>query len=264
MTKRKAQEGAGGPTVEERVRRGRLKLFLSLLHEEVTVLRALSGGPNSASPARQIYQCLIALVRPPTLWLKWESQGLSGAQFVCIPRLELLREATRRARENEAKFGPGLWMEFGVFRGESLRAISAETESTVYGLDSFEGLPSGWGPGHPRGTFRVRGQIPSLPQNVKLVPGLFAETLPHLLQGLVERRASFVHVDCDLYSGAKTALHGLESYLQEGSVVVFDEFCGLLPDDEARAFREFLRASGCSFRYLDVSSHGAVSVEIGP
>ena len=35
----------------------------------------------------------------------------------------------------------GLWLEFGVWKGESLRYISSFTDQPVYGFDSFEANP---------------------------------------------------------------------------------------------------------------------------
>ena len=246
------------------IRRGRTNLFLSLLRAEATVLRDFAMNRPRPGAKRLVYQGLIALVRPVTLWLKWESQGLSGSHFVAVNRTELLENAVKRGCQAEAKFGPGLWLEFGVYRGETLHEIAAMAPTTVYGFDSFEGLPDYWGPGHPRGTFAVRGQFMPMPKNVELVPGLFEKTVPAFLGIRAEQHATFVHVDCDLYSSARTVLRYLQGFLREGSVMVFDEFCGLVPDDEARAFREFLRESGCSFHYLGVSYHGSVLIEIGP
>ena len=35
----------------------------------------------------------------------------------------------------------GLWLEFGVYKGKSLRKIAGLTRQAVFGFDSFEGLP---------------------------------------------------------------------------------------------------------------------------
>jgi macrocin-O-methyltransferase TylF-like protien len=51
---------------------------------------------------------------------------------------------------------PGLVCEFGVWRGDSLRRLAALfSERTIYGFDSFEGLPEDWKPGFPQGHFRL-------------------------------------------------------------------------------------------------------------
>ena len=38
----------------------------------------------------------------------------------------------------------GLFLEFGVFEGNSIQTISKNTDNIVYGFDSFEGLPEKW------------------------------------------------------------------------------------------------------------------------
>ncbi|MBO8142917.1 MAG: class I SAM-dependent methyltransferase, partial [Firmicutes bacterium] len=36
---------------------------------------------------------------------------------------------------------PGLYLEFGVGRGKSIRWIGARADRAVYGFDSFDGIP---------------------------------------------------------------------------------------------------------------------------
>ena len=38
--------------------------------------------------------------------------------------------------------------------------------------------------------------------------------------------ASFIHIDCDLYSSTKTVLTLLAPAIRTGTVLVFDEWCG--------------------------------------
>ena len=101
----------------------------------------------------------------------------------------------------------GLFLEFGVATGNTIREIAAHAprDATVYGFDSFSGLPGDW-TGHVEtaGAFRQKG-VPKVPANVTLVRGLFEDSLGDFMQqhpGAV----SFVHIDCDLYSSTKTIL----------------------------------------------------------
>jgi hypothetical protein len=98
---------------------------------------------------------------------------------------------------------------------------------TIWGFDSFIGLPEAWQrtPGRERdyekGHFNLNGATPSVPANVNLVEGFFSETLP-------ARKADigpigFLHIDSDLYSSAAEILAELGPQLVVGSVVVFDE-----------------------------------------
>jgi hypothetical protein len=79
--------------------------------------------------------------------------------------------------------------------------------------------------------------VPTVATNVKLVSGLFEDTLPKFVLEHPEPTA-FVHIDSDLYSSAKTILTYIGPSLIKGSVVVFDEW--FAPGCEDRAFKEFL------------------------
>src|SRR5690606_21917903 len=97
----------------------------------------------------------------------------------------------------------GAFMEFGVFKGGTIRRIAKRRPRQVIdGFDSFEGLPEGWlGHNLPKGTFSTEGNLPKVPGNVALHKGWFDESLPKWLEqnpGPV----AFVHNDSDLYSSA--------------------------------------------------------------
>tara|TARA_R110002073_G_scaffold191088_1_gene349759 strand:+ start:234 stop:617 length:384 start_codon:yes stop_codon:yes gene_type:complete len=65
------------------------------------------------------------------------SKYLQGARPL-TNRLELLRLAIERVSN------PGLFLEFGVASGASINFIAANTDTTVHGFDSFQGLPEDW------------------------------------------------------------------------------------------------------------------------
>ena len=68
----------------------------------------------------------------------------------------------------------GLYLEFGVARGKSIRWIAEKaSKHLVHGFDSFEGIPESWN-GNIAGTFNRRGNLPKVPENVKLHIGMFA------------------------------------------------------------------------------------------
>jgi hypothetical protein len=159
----------------------------------------------------------------------------------------------------------GMFMEFGVFRGRSISWIARKVPNeVVYGFDSFEGLPEQWAD-TPRGAFRLPSPPTNLPDNVKLVKGLFQNTLPPFLK-MHPSRVSFVHIDCDLYSSTKFVLDTLRFRLHN-AVVVFDEINGLpaCEEHEGRAFREFLRETGYSYKLIGHHhQHGAGYQFIAP
>ncbi|MFT5500055.1 MAG: putative O-methyltransferase YrrM [Woeseiaceae bacterium] len=161
---------------------------------------------------------------------------------------------------------PGLYMEFGVGRGKSIRWIGAEADRTVYGFDSFDGIPEYWN-GNPVGAFAQK-KMPKVPANVKFQVGLFNETLPTFLQEHSEP-VSFLHVDCDLYSSTVTIFEALGTRLQEGAIVLFDEYYNFprWQEHEYKAFQEFVAASGVEYEYIGWSATGqqaAVKINKNP
>ena len=150
---------------------------------------------------------------------------------------------------------PGLYLEFGVGRGKSIRWIGAHAGRTVYGFDSFEGIPEYWN-GNPIGAFRQR-KLPKVPANVQFEIGLFDQTIP----GFLERHAdpiAFLHVDCDLYSSTVTIFDAFGPRLQPGSIVLFDEYYNFprWQQHEYKAFQEFVAASGVKYEYIAYSVTG--------
>jgi len=150
---------------------------------------------------------------------------------------------------------PGLYLEFGVGRGKSIRWIGAETDRTVYGFDSFEGIPEYWN-GNPIGAFS-QNKLPKVPGNVKFQIGLFDATLPGFLEEH-DAPVSFLHVDCDLYSSTVTIFELLGARLQEGAIVLFDEYYNFprWQEHEFKAFQEFVAANGIEYEYIAWSATG--------
>ncbi|RBY89850.1 class I SAM-dependent methyltransferase [Blastococcus sp. TF02A-26] len=144
----------------------------------------------------------------------------------------------------------GLFLEFGVYSGTTLQQIvGAAPPGSVFGFDSFQGLPEDWRTAFVAGTFAMT-ELPEVP-GAELVVGWFDETLPGFLAEHPEP-AAFVHLDADLYSSTKIVLDALESRLRPGTVLVFDEYFNF-PDWEAhehRAWTEFVERTGITFEYL--------------
>lgn len=150
----------------------------------------------------------------------------------------------------------GLWLEFGVYKGRSLRKIAAQTQNEVFGFDSFEGLPEDWVLSYRKGDFSLKGQLPAnFPPNVTLVKGLFSETLPVFL-GTHTEPVAFLHIDCDLYHSTQTIFTHLQSRIKAGTVILFDEFHNFpgWEQQEYRAFMEFIEKSRYSFEYIGFAS----------
>jgi hypothetical protein len=105
-----------------------------------------------------------------------------------------------------------LWLEFGVASGNTINYISKFTNDTVYGFDSFEGLPEKWRDGFDKGAFNRNGNLPQVNNNVELIKGWFDETLQHFIQ-TQNKKVSFIHMDADLYSSTKYIFNVLKDYM---------------------------------------------------
>src|SRR5690606_35235808 len=136
-----------------------------------------------------------------------------------------------------------LYLEFGVYRGESLRHWSRalrHPDSQLHGFDSFEGLPeSGWN--WQQGQFDTQGRLPQIDDaRVHFHKGWFDDTLPGF--SLPAHAQLVVNLDADLYSSTIFVLRSLAPWLRVGTLLYFDDL--LAVDHEPRAIEEFLRESG--------------------
>jgi hypothetical protein len=133
-------------------------------------------------------------------------------------------------------------LEFGVAGGESLRVFADRCpERHVFGFDTFEGLPEDWWT-RPKGSFAAAPPKIDRP-NVKLVKGLFNESLPGFLKEW-PGRAAIVHVDCDLYSSTRECLSNILPRCNLGTVVLFDEYYN---------YRDFAQHEWLAWRELRVA-----------
>lgn len=162
---------------------------------------------------------------------------------------------------------PGMALEFGVYRGETLQRIgAARAFEDVYGFDSFQGLPEFWLPDHQAGRFGpddpagVQG-APEVP-GVDLVVGWFDDTLPNFMTAH-SGSVAFLHVDCDLYSSAVTVLDHVGPRLVPGSIILFDEYFNYpgWQEHEFLAWQDYELKSGIKFSYL-AYTEDAISVAL--
>ena len=162
----------------------------------------------------------------------------------------------------------GLWMEFGVFSGKTICTIaSCNPTQTIYGFDSFDGLPEFWDDANPKGAYTLGGKIPDKifrganvihgtpyqdwNPNITLIKGLFGDTLPEFAAEHTGPVA-FMHIDSDLYSSCKMVLQTFTGRIVPGTVICFDDWCGYPQitnvDHEIKAFAEFLLKTGLGFK----------------
>jgi hypothetical protein len=151
---------------------------------------------------------------------------------------------------------PGLYCEFGVYRGETLNFIASLATGEVHGFDSFEGLPEDWKQGHEKGTFAL-ASLPEVQPNVRLHEGWFKDTIPAFREQHPEQIA-FLHMDADLYSSTRTIFELLGDAIVAGTIIAFDEFFNYPGwcEGEYKAFIEFCRERHVEVHYLGFSRRG--------
>lgn len=178
------------------------------------------------------------------------------------PSERILSAAFDFAKASKLK---GDYLEFGVFEGNTFvlayhtaRRNGAEKNMRFFAFDSFEGLPEingadkGGGEPFKQGTYACNPEEFSriIRKNgvdmgrVKLVPGWFDKVLSrHTREELGIRHAAIIWVDCDLYASTVPVLDFVTDFLQDGTILIFDDWFSFRgnPDmGEQRAFREWL------------------------
>ena len=162
---------------------------------------------------------------------------------------DLLIWSAERCRDQD-----GMVLEFGVWKGKSLRIIAKilikpSTDSILFKVCPKTGAPE----------FRQARSLcktrPRVSANTKLVVGWFSETLgPFLAEhpGLIK----FLHIDCDLYSSAREVLEKCAERLRPGSIIVFDEYFNYpnWQEGEFKAFQETVARHRLSYRYIAYNS----------
>lgn len=134
------------------------------------------------------------------------------------------------ARHQEA--GSGLFLEFGVAAGTSLRffadALSGSGQRIV-GFDAFLGLEEDW-TGHPHGrtagAYSQSGDKPEIRPNSSLRVGWVQDTLSPFLSEESDSPVIFAHLDMDTYTPTEFVLRNIRGRLIQGSVLLFDELYG--------------------------------------
>lgn len=140
-----------------------------------------------------------------------------------------------------------LFLEFGVYRGDSIRwwaSALKNPETRLHGFDSFTGLPEDGGP-WSTGQFDTGGSVPVIDDpRVKFFKGWFDEILP--TYAAPRHDVLVLNMDADLYSSTICVLRALRPHIKRGTFIYFDEFNQIT--HEARAFDEFMAESGLKFR----------------
>ena len=186
----------------------------------------------------------------------------------------------------------GAVLEFGVYTGRSLAALQIaedryrrDSMHTVsgpprkfYGFDSFQGL---YNSNHPRwtdGSFaKNHSWHPTIkvgetitPDAVKaffkhikllepeIIEGLYDDTLPIFVNAAFGK-AAIIHIDCDLYESTLAVLNNLEPMLQQGTILLFDDYYnykGSPYKGESAAFKTFQKSCSAHWNFVEYFQYG--------
>ena len=164
-------------------------------------------------------------------------------------------------------------LEFGVWEGKSINYFAKKCpHAAIFGFDSFTGLHEEWagvvikkGDATRDGIYRssafdVKGRLPKVPTNVKLIKGYFQETLPKFS---LKAKVSIMHIDCDTYDSTIYVLNKFAKNLVKGSIIIFDEYYGFTNwrSHEHKALMDFSHKNKKDFKYIAYTSvHVAVQI----
>ncbi len=153
---------------------------------------------------------------------------------------------------SEVTIKDGLFIECGVYKGKSINFIASKiSDKTIYGFDSFEGLPEDWTNYYKKEHFSVK-KLPKVKNNVTLIKGWFDDTLPKFAEEHKNEKIAFLNCDADLYSSTKTILNSFKNNISPGTIIQFDEYFNYpnWQKHEFKAFQEFIDENNLNYEYI--------------
>jgi len=158
----------------------------------------------------------------------------------------------------------GSYLEFGVFTGSSfnfamkankkIEKIFGKTDCEFIGFDSFKGFgkikKEDENPSFEDHIFSVNQdkvlkniEKCSKGQKMRIIKGFYEDTIKNkTTQDLNIDKARVVMIDCDLKESARLALEFIKPAIQEGTIILFDDyvfFKGNIEKGEYGAFKDF-------------------------
>jgi hypothetical protein len=175
---------------------------------------------------------------------------------------DIRRYSILKAIENHLTLTNNLFLEFGVYKAESINYFSnilKKYNKSIYGFDSFEGLEEEWitTEYHEIETFSLKGKTPKINNNVLIIQGKIQDTFEAFLFKNKSSKISFMHIDMDTYLPTKFVLEKAKPFLIKGSIILFDEFYGYpgWQNQEYKAFNEIF--NDIQFEYIAFASRQA-------
>ena len=160
-------------------------------------------------------------------------------------------------------FIAGNYLEFGVHKARTFRIALSEakkknfTNMSFYAFDSFEGLPEaseidkfpGWKKGNLKTDYERFDELIKehnlYTDKIYKIKGFYEDSLTNSLSNELlknNEKASIIYIDCDFYESARVVLEFIVDFIQDGTIIVFDDwntYKGNPTKGEKKAFLEF-------------------------
>jgi len=210
----------------------------------------------------------VGLEKPSILrlkkWLQWHRYKKQHLKLhkndLFYSVTPLLLEGILKAFDIQSKRNMlnGGYYEFGIFKGFSLwyactlSKFFEANELSIYGFDSFEGLPNSpvdnskpaFGEGHYCSSLEfVENKLKELNviDMVSIFEGFYSADHFNKIDSDFQD-VSICVIDCDVYESCVEVLNFIKPHLRNGSILLFDDYNCFLEDDnhgERRALSEF-------------------------
>lgn len=243
--------------------------------------------------SKKIYKLLPATAKNMLVntWIRlpWTKAG-DHAKWVREVYVEFGRQQRREIFLSAARFLhinrpiKGYYFEFGCNEANTIRmawdAFHRLFDFTFVGFDSFEGLPEIakideqeiWEKGKLAFAEERFIQVcvsHGIPRDrLQTVRGFYEKSLTTDLEKKFEgKKAAVIYIDCDLYTSTVSVLNWIPPFLQEGTIIIFDDWNCFKADPnkgERRAWREFRVANPrFEFEHFVSTAEGAAFICVG-
>ena len=233
-----------------------LKLVKSFLKGFFTKI-GLNNNPSESEPKN--YSYAYDRFREEELKSSYDYFKKYFYNAIFLKQNDLRKYAIQKALEID-KDEENLFLEFGVYKGESTNFFSKHLMKKLYAFESFKGLDEDWlGSHHAAGDFGDI-EIPKLNKNVDLIIGYVQDTLPKFILDNKNSKISFVHMDVDVYLTTKFILKEIKPYLNDKAIICFDEFYNYQgwKLGEFKAFTELFSEDEYSYKCFAVEGERVV------
>ena len=194
---------------------------------------------------------------------------------IFVDRKNYQKYIIERANENDPS-NKKFYLEFGVFKGVSINFFSKYVNK-IYGFDSFEGFgeveekyahkffqDSNFKWPYQKVVNRVNKLSKKLKLDAKIKKGFYKDTLDNPTNYGIEK-ASIIFLDSDLYTATLESLNFCTSLIQNGTIILIDEFFyfkGMKENTPYGAFIEWCKKNSFEFRVITHYGIGSAIVSI--